>query len=417
MADVREFFQKPLKRYCPSGKKRESLKGHRFRACIAGALLLVANAAGMTAGAQVRTDAQTNGRQAVLNEAFTRHSISEQGDTLLSYKVWGKASEALRVQGMVDKLMQTPTGAEVMKHVRDSECVICMMPSIAGKLGVFMPELNALALNAQAPDSVLVSTLVHEGTHARQVHSSGYDLNYKLDLASVFTLGRAMEADATKNQVFAAYELAERGDSSAWNAVQRDCAFPAKAFIGAVKQNPADKQAVERATFLGYFNDRDYIQKYEVAYSSGYIAACRDTPAEDLNTLGTVSLSVDSIAAKICVSDGKQYVPVEALTDSTVYYVDDYIRQNTEYTSDFLAKRKKEADPSLKDEDIKRDASFDRMYVLKFMGGYEKPKISLENQTAAGASLSSGRETQSVRSSVAHGIPMLGRFSGLKNGR
>lgn len=400
-----EFFAKPFKRSCGSGKKRDTLAGHKFRARAFAAAMVFAGATSGAFGQQKLSDRPANLKTQMLSEAFTRYSVSESGDTVLSYKTAGENHDCLRVQGMVDKLMTTPTGAAVLKYLQDNDCVISMAPAIQGKLGVFSAEANAVVLNAAAPDSVLISTLVHEATHARQHYTSGYNLDFTLDLATLFTMGRAMEADATKNQVVASYELAQRGDSSAWNAALRDCAYPANAFSKTITENPSDKTGAERAAFLAYYADRNYVEQYEIMYSAAFIHTCRDTPRDKLNTLGSVSVPVDSIAAKICVSEKGQYVPAQALTDSTTYYVSDYIKQTLERTTDFLAKRKREADPSLRDEDIKRDTSCDKLYVLKFTGGFEKPKALQKQENATEAPQEKGAPV------------LLRRLDALKAGR
>lgn len=370
---VSDFFKKKTKEY-PSGAKKNTLKGHLFRSRVLAAALVLSGTA-LPAAGQTYYGKSEDLKKQVLTEAFERHSLSERGDTLLSYKMLGSKTDAERVGGLVNRLMETPTGASVLKELEKHDCVIALMPVLGNNFGLYVPEINSVLLNAQAPDSVLISTLVHEGTHARQVRSTGYNLDFKFDLASLFTLGRAMEADATKNQVLVARELAELGDSSAWNAVKADCVYPVRAFEKALHKTPGDRQAAERAAFLGYYGDRAYLEQYEVLYTSAFIKACRDTPPEKLGELGSMSLSVDSIAAKICVSDGISYLPdASALKDSTRYFIRDYTKKNLDSTVDFLMKRRREHSSGKENPPISRDVSYKSFYILKFTGGFEKPE-------------------------------------------
>lgn len=383
---VSDFFKKPLKNSYPSGAKKDTLKGRAFRTRILAAALTLSGAAVPAAGQTYYGKSEELKKQ-VLTEAFERRAISEQGDTLLTYKMLGGKTDADRVAGMVDKLMKTPTGASVLKELEKHDCVVALMPVLGNNFGLYVPEINTVLLNAQAPDSVLISTLVHEGTHAGQVRSTGYNLDFKLDLASLFTLGRAMEADATKNQVLASYELAERGDSSAWNVVKKDYPHSVRAFEAALKSDKSDAKGAERAAFLGYYENRDYLEQYDVLYSSSFIKACRDTPPEKLNELGSISLPVDSIAAKICVSNGVPYLPdAAALKDSTTYFIRDYIKKTLDSTVDFLTKRRLEVAPETQNSEIPRDSSYKNFYVLKFTGGFEMPETQKSNAKEASVS-------------------------------
>ncbi len=398
---ISDFFKKKTKEY-PSGAKKNTLKGHLFRARIFAAAAVLAGAS-LNVSAQSGSEKSQDLKKQVLAEAFERHSISAKGDTLLTYKVLGGKEDAERIGKMVGSLMKTQTGSGVLKDLEKYGCVIAILPGMGNNLGVYAPDINAVLLNGLAPDSVLVSTFVHEGAHARQVCSTGYNLDFKLDLASLFTLGRAMEADATKTQVLASYELAQQGDSSAWNGTKLTCAYPVRAFEKSLKEKPKDRLYAERAAFLGYYDDRDYVQQYEVLYSSGFIRACRDTPSEKLNELGSVSLSVDSIAAKICVSGGRQYLSdASALKDSTTYYIHDYIKKTLDSTLDFLDERRKRENPAEQTQTAKRDSSYHNFYILKFTGGFEMPPAQAKKQKEAAVSKNTepGKESVPVSGGV-----------------
>lgn len=380
--NVSDFFKKKTKEY-PSGAKKNTLKGHLFRARILAAAAVLSGAS-LSVSAQTDFGKSQTLKKQILAEAFEKHSISAQGDTLLTYKVLGGKTDSERIGKMVGSLMETPTGSDVLKDLEKYGCVIAMLPGMGNNLGLYVPEINAVLLNGLAPDSVLTSTFVHEGTHARQVQSSGYNMDFKLDLASLFTLGRAMEADATKNQILASYELAQRGDSSVWNATKMTCAFPVRAFEKSLKEKPEDFFGAERAAFLAYYDDRDYMQQYEVLYSSGLIRACRDTPPEKLDELGSISLPVDSIAAKICVSGGRQYLSdASVLKDSTTYYIHDYIKKTLDSTLDFLDARRKRENVGGQAQTAKRDSSYHNFYILKFTGGFEMPPAQAKKQKEA----------------------------------
>lgn len=85
--NVSDFFKKKTKEY-PSGAKKNTLKGHLFRARILAAAAVLSGAS-LSVSAQTDFGKSQTLKKQILAEAFEKHSISAQGDTLLTYKVLG----------------------------------------------------------------------------------------------------------------------------------------------------------------------------------------------------------------------------------------------------------------------------------------------------------------------------------------
>lgn len=375
MTMISDFLKKDPVRTCPSGEQKDSRKAKAFRR----AALTVLLAAGMTLPGFARTAeaAVPQKPAAELTAAYTQaYSVTEKGDTLLSYRSSGTPAGKKRIEGLVNLVAQSKTGLSVLKQVEKHDCRIEMMRGMGNNLGLFVADQNAIFLNEAAPDSLLASTLVHEATHAQQVHNSGYNLDFHLNAETLITLGRAMEADASRSEVQASFELYEQGHESVWNGVKEQKPDMALAFLRAKTEHPSEPDSVAKKTMLSYYQDRDYLEQYEMTYTRGICLTGARVPVEDLGSVFQVSIPADSIVSRICVEDGRKYMGTDgtALKDSTTYFVHDHIYHSLNFAAEYTEYRQMKADSTLTEPRFKGDRSFESFYILHGDGRFEKPK-------------------------------------------
>lgn len=373
-----DFFKDKDVQVFPSGGESKSPQANRFRTYVASFLAMagVATAAYGQSSDQAAPD-QNPKAETELAEAFKSHSITQRGDALVSYTMRGDSLSKSRIGTMVDEMAQTKTGLSILKEIEKNDCTIAMMSGMGTNIGVFVPELNAVILNAAMPDSVLMSTLIHEGTHARQVHETGYNPNNKMTAETLFTLGRAMEADATTHQIFAAYELSEKGNSSAWNAIREMKPLMTQEFLEAKEKYPAAPDSIAKYTMLGFYKNKEYVDIYEFTYARSIAAAALDHPYEKLDELGSVSIPTDSISAKICVMDGRSYLGADgsALRDPAVYYIHDHTKELLDIAGDVFEARQTSQNILLIEAPIKADRSYEQFVLIKTEKPGEKGRI------------------------------------------
>ncbi len=396
MTMISDFLKKSPVRSCPSGEEKDSRKAEKFRR----AALTILLAAGLTLPAFAQT-AQASAPRAPASElaaAYTQaYSVTEKGDTLLSYRSSGTPEGKKRIEGLVDLVAQTKTGRSVLKQVEKHDCRIEMMRGMGNNLGVFAADQNAIFLNEAAPDSLLASTLVHEATHAQQVHNSGYSLDFRLNAETLITLGRAMEADASRSEVQASFELYELGHEAVWNGVKEQKPDMVLAFLQAKIEHPAEPDSVAKKTMLSYYRDRDYLEQYEMTYTRGICLTGARVPVEQLDSVFQVSIPTDSIASRICVEDGRKYMGTDgsALKGPETYFVHDHIYHSLDFAAGYTEYRQMKADSTLTEPRVKGDRSFETFYILHGDGRFEKPKTAEAHEKAAvkTAEKAPGRET------------------------
>lgn len=165
--------------------------------------------------------AQQQPRKIVIRQPIENVTCkTPQGETL-TYRIYNgyqDSTHVARIREAVDAAMKTPTGASVLKPFMQKKGIISMRHGMGNTLGSYMASNNEIRLNAEARGSSLKSTIVHEGTHAKQ-KAAGYSLERDMNAASIFRVGRALEADACTHQIFAASEMAAQGDSAVWKDV------------------------------------------------------------------------------------------------------------------------------------------------------------------------------------------------------
>ncbi len=325
-------------------------------------------------------------KESILAGAFETHSITEQGDTLLTYNFLGDSVSLSRAQKLVDLVMETKTGADVLKHMADNNCVLTLQPADASTLGFFDPSLNAIVLNSSFSDALLASTLVHEGKHAQQVHSSGYSLDFTYDKESMITLGRAMEGDAVMTQTQFAFELLAACKPESWISLREQKPEVADAFLNAMVKYDRDPEKVSRETMLAWYKDRNYTGMYEAEYATGMARALAASDDMTVGALFSQNIPADSIASRICVYNGRKYMGTDgsALLDSTTHYLHRETRDFLDKVDGEYARRTSAAFSVVPGANAKSDPSHRTFYVVENDGRLTPPDLKKENpETAA----------------------------------
>lgn len=324
-------------------------------------------------------------KESVLAGAFETHSITEQGDTLLTYNFLGDSVSLSRAQKLVNLVMETKTGSDVLKHMADNNCVLMLQPADSTELGFFTPSLNAIVLNSIFSDDLLAATLVHEGKHAQQVHSSGYSLDFTYDKESVITLGRAMEGDAVMTQTQFAFELLEACKPESWIALRNQKPEVVDAFLGAMIKYDRDPEKVSRETMLAWYKDRNYVGMYEVQYATGMARALKASDDMTVGTLFARNIPTDSIASRICVYNGRKYMGTDgsALLDSTTHYLHRETRDFLDRVDGEYARRTGATFSVVPGSNAKSDPSHRTFHVVEQDGRLTPPDLKKENPKTA----------------------------------
>lgn len=351
---------------------------------------------------EVVADPQMPTRESVLAGAFETHSITEQGDTLLTYNFLGDSVSLSRAQKLVDLVLETKTGTDVLKHMADNNCVLTLQPSDSTQLGCFVPSLNAIVLNSIFPDDLLASTLVHEGKHAQQVHSSGYSLDFTYDKESLITLGRAMEGDAVMTQTQFAFELLAACKPGSWIALREQKPEVADAFLGAMVKYDRDPEKVSRETMLAWYKDRNYVGMYEVQYATGMARALAASDDMTIGGLFSRNIPTDSIASRICVYNGRKYMGTDgsALLDSTTHYLHRETRDFLDKVDGEYARRTAATFSVVPGSNAKSDPSHRTFYVVEHDGRLTPPDLKKENTKTAVAKTAFEEKTASAGNSI-----------------
>ena len=199
MTTLSDFFKKETVRSAPSGKEAASPRAHKFRRGVMTALLFASSVA---APSLSQAFAQQQPRKIVIRQPIENVTCkTPQGETL-TYRIYNgyqDSTHVARIREAVDAAMKTPTGASVLKPFMQKKGIISMRHGMGNTLGSYMASNNEIRLNAEARGSSLKSTIVHEGTHAKQ-KAAGYSLERDMNAASIFRVGRALEADACTHQ-------------------------------------------------------------------------------------------------------------------------------------------------------------------------------------------------------------------------
>ena len=272
-----------------------------------------------------------------------------------------------RLKDAAERMMKTKTGAAVLTGLTKKDIPVEVTSDISPDLGgAYYPNLKKILINPECSDDLIASILVHEGTHALQA-ANGCKVGPYLNMRSYFTMNKAMEADAMKNQLFAAAELKALGDASVYDAFAREHGNLVKAYEGFCKQFGEQTDSVAKHTMLAYYNDRRYVKTYEDRYvdalNTFFSAAKKKNAASGIMQF---DFSDAEIINRVCRLNGEPYMTAA----DTVFLQDsarNYVSQGTYNRLDKLSK-KHAATLDKSAAFSKPDASHQKFYVVDSRG-------------------------------------------------
>lgn len=268
------------------------------------------------------------------------------------------------VQSAAERMMKTPTGRKVLEGLHALNIDVTYDSSVSEDLGGFYSvPAKKILLNANCSDDLIASILVHEGSHALQ--AARCRLGPALDMQTYFSLNKAMEADAMKNQVFAAYELKEQGDKSVFTAFERDRPSLANAYLK-LRETYADQpDSLAKYTMLAYYKDYAYVKTYEDRYVKAIDTFNDMAKPNAIGGAFQVHLSEAEIIKRVCQLDGKNYMqPADSvyLQSAACNYVQKSTYKRLLKIADKFAKK---VDGSTF---YKADNSYANMFVVDYKG-------------------------------------------------
>ncbi len=208
-------------------------------------------------------------------------------------------SRPLSEKDRLNDLMKKASFSPMAKKVLDEALKKGVQFRLEGALkdrGVFEPSENAIVLNKNMSDEVLLSTLVHEARHAGQ----GLGWTSANTLQSAFKVDRAQEADAMAFQCAAAYEL-----QSVFPNVFREfkSSHPdvADAYVRGLQSTKNQNMALQGA-FKAWYLDTEYVAKYDRGTVD--FMADKSSPARMLQNIPDTD-----ICLKLCRNGGYSYMP------------------------------------------------------------------------------------------------------------
>lgn len=352
-------------------KKKSSCLGTLLKAA------LIYKAVGITTGMFFSPDAVTHGetKESLLEASRRSHFVTAANDTLLSYNYNGSEDRENRLKSLIGLVMETPTGRKVLQDMAEKNCIVMMEPIGLSTAGFFQPSYNLLCLNSWMSDDFLAATLVHEGTHALQHHRSGYGLSEQYDKASLFMIGRTMEADAVRAETQFAFEAAALGFTGPLESRRKQFPEITETYERCVKKFGKNDPATARETMKAWFRQTTYARLYEKQYAEAVEDCVKKADSTMLSTMFSVSVPTDSIVSKLCrTEDGNRYFGTNgaAIETADVYYLHSSVKKDLEKTDQKFREKTLE---KLGTE--KSDSSHKTFYVLEFNGKTSAPERSL----------------------------------------
>ncbi|WP_212524764.1 DUF6782 family putative metallopeptidase [Actibacterium sp. MT2.3-13A] len=150
-----------------------------------------------------------------------------------------------------------------------SGAALCLSDEPMEARGYFEPLSNRIVLRRDLPEGARFAILIHELRHVEQL-SRGFCPTPALDMQEAARLVFGMEADAQAIATLYAWQLRERGDPSAWDALTRIEHY--EDITGRFADAMAEQGDIGIATALAF--DQWYQNDWRVeAY---YISSCSD---------------------------------------------------------------------------------------------------------------------------------------------
>ncbi|MCQ2913636.1 MAG: hypothetical protein MJ247_00370 [Alphaproteobacteria bacterium] len=346
--------------------------------------LLAATIIGGSLLSPMQAFSQTNNRGADNDSIKTEIVVGNEqktdsvaADTASTYIVYSNP----RIQSCADKMMKTPTGKAVLTKVSKLNVDIKMDPSVSDDLGGYYSfGSDAILINPTCSDALISSILVHEGSHAIQSHN-GCKLNARLDAQSYFNLNKAMEADAFKNQVMAAYELKQQGDASVFNAFRSEHKDYCDNYVKLAEKYKDNKDSLQMQTFLYYYKDKSYIKTYEDRYTTALNTFVKSAKPDQCAGLFQTHLTDAHIIKHVCTFNGTPYM---TLADTTyIQNSDCNFVQNSTYKK--LGKISEKFDGLIAKSNnaiLKPDTSYHNFYVVDYKGNIKQLPLNQQQQPA-----------------------------------
>ena len=320
------------------------------------------------------TAANMSGKDKVLDKTEivqNRDSLQVQTDSVLA------KFEDYQVKSAAKRMMKTETGRIVLTELTKKNIPVEVSAGISPDLGgAYYNSSKKILINPSCSEDLMASILVHEGTHALQ-DANGCRLGPFLTAQSYINMNKAMEADAMKNQLFAAAELKSLGDASVYKAFAAEHSDLVKSYESFCEKYGDQKDSIAKYTMLAYYNDHSYVKTYENRYvealNAFYKAAKKGTAAG----LFQVNVSEAEMIKRICHLDGKYYMNAAdsvMLQDSARNYV-----SKGTYTS--LEKLSQKHEKLIKDNPLlKQDTSYKNFHVVDYKGRVlQAPQKSQQN--------------------------------------
>ncbi len=390
MSSISDFFKKGKPRIFSCGEERSSSKAARLRNKV-----MIWTMAAMTVAASVGCSQSTlssvfNSTQTEQADAHASgfHAAMQNNDLTLNIDNSVKGSQRASVKKLFNEALQTKTGRSVLVPFMEHGGVITVQKGMGETFGYYNPSKNTICLNAEALTSVkgkgrIKTTLVHEAAHAKQNYA-GLGVSSSSNAGMAFRLARAMEADAHMHEVFAADELAAKGDSSALQAIRGDLPQMVSAFEQARKAGKSDAETAKE-TMLGYYKNTKLMKAYDAKYVESLENVVNKVGKTNAQKQLQGSMSPSEIAAKTCVLNGESYLGKDGgaiLCDSLCNNVSEQVYASLELASHQHAIRLKQSGVS-----VNADTSYQSFHVRQKDGTYRSPEKSISAGTYKVASL------------------------------
>lgn len=230
--------------------------------------------------AQQISEVSGNSRALPSNAVFDANNININGwpkgltesipDSSKNIQFLGDSIQAMAMGAMIEVLKTSEYGQDVVKNA-DTTGLSLGYDMFCGGYGYFSPDYNFIGINPLFNTGAQLVTLAHEMTHAKQTvtGSSNFEGLTPLDFIILY---RSMEADACAGEVEAAWQLKQKGLSSAWDSmIDSDYGDIYKAYEKEVTKdsNAVVNGSARRAAFDQWFGEswrRDSYDEHALKY-------------------------------------------------------------------------------------------------------------------------------------------------------
>ncbi|MGN1080444.1 MAG: DUF6782 family putative metallopeptidase [Alphaproteobacteria bacterium] len=203
----------------------------------------------------------------------------------------------------------SPLGKKLLEEAASAGYSLSMgyMNNVAGTCDA---KEKRIVLNPSLPDSVLVSTLVHESRHAQQDQRANWTSKFgQHNFVSEVMLFRAIEADAQAAAAAACYEILQNtGNRGPYHSMYESDPLIVSAFSSKKTEQPGKvTPEMFQAAFNGWYKNSEMLEGYERSYFSGRMRHAIQT-GDFSDTPYDRSLTSSQIVQAFCTDmDGECY--------------------------------------------------------------------------------------------------------------